>query len=271
MIVFNLIQNNNSAMMKFKILAAATLLATFSAASIVRAEPAASNAEMPFSVAGLFDNVIPSSGSGSDADADSGSSSAPPSGDRDATGTQAFRNFSGQTQAHQDSFNGFSINVPVEFQLNGKGATTNWTGPLLVGKDSSGDEFTGSGLISVNTVEWAAGDPTVACNATVSQYTNDRFYPNDKLSKKQVKFGTIPATVVRFEESIYQRGTRDEKNADDHHRMHFQVCGNGRIYNGTLGYYYGFFKRNDVDVRAVFEAAIQSFKLIPADNSPIGG
>ena len=208
---------------------------------------------------------------GSSKEVDPSSTSSPPSGDRNATGTQSFSNFSGQYTDYADAFNGFSLKIPTEFNLQGKGATTSWGGPLLVGTKANGEDFTGGGLISVNTVEWPAGNPGVACNATVTQYRNDRYYPNDKISSKQVKFGTIPATVVYFEESIYQRGTRDEKNADDHHRLHFQVCGNGRIYNGILSYYYGFFQRPDLDLQSLFETVRQSFELVPADNAPLGG
>ena len=252
------------------LLSTAIAVASLSTGTIANATEIVPVAKNPIQIAGFFDKIAPSRKSGNDGN-NPASVSATPSGDRDSTGTQSFSRFSGQYQDYSDTFNGFKLKIPTEFNLQGKGATTHWGGPLLVGTNASGEEFTGGGLISVNTVEWPAGDPGVACNATVSQYQNDRYYPNDKISSKQVKFGAIPATVVFFEESIYQRGTRDAKNPDDHHRMHFQVCGNGRIYNGILGYYYGSFQRKDIDVQAVFEAVRQSFELVPADNAPIGG
>ena len=260
--------------MKFTPIAAAIAVALVTGSVANAAEVVSvverQNASSQIVAFGLGD-IIPSGGSDAEEVEDASPSASPSTGDRNATGTESFSGFSGGAQNYTDSFNGFKLKIPNEFQIQTKGATTNWGGPLLVGTDASGEEFTGGGLISVNTIEWSAGNPVVACNATVSQYKNDRFYPNDKISSKQVKFGNIPATVVFFEESIYQRGTRDEKNPDDHHRLHFQVCGNGRIYNGLLGYYYGFFKRNDVDVRAVFEAVRDSFELVPADNAAIGG
>ncbi len=258
--------------MKFILTATVIAAYSFGASGLANASETSSASALdgPSRLAGLFDKIVPSSSSDTNRN-NTGPISAPPSGDRNATGTQSFNGFSGQYTDFIDSFNGFKIKLPSEFSLQNKGATTIWGGPLLVGRNTNGEEFTGGGLISVNTVEWPAGNPSVACNATVTQYQSDRFYPNDKISSKQVRFGEIPATVVFFEESIYQRGTRDEKNPDDHHRMHFQVCGNGRIYNGILGYYYGFFKRTDINISTVFEAVRQSFQLVPADNAAIGG
>src|SRR5207247_1800423 len=52
--------------------------------------------------------------------------------------------FSGTFNGYVDTYNGFKFNLPAEFEIENRGATTTWHGPML-------DD--GATTISVNVVE----------------------------------------------------------------------------------------------------------------------
>jgi hypothetical protein len=168
-----------------------------------------------------------------------------------------FAGFSGEYGEYLDDYNGFVVDVPVEFELTSPGQTTNWTGPIL-------DE--GAVGIYVNAAP-LPGVPAETLQETYrQQYEDDRFYTDVQTTSVPYRGCTtstgevcmVPALRVR--EVDNQRGTRTQKNPDDPHRWHLFVFGNERVY--TWGFTGMFQTFQDQEVQATYEDVINSVELV---------
>lgn len=159
--------------------------------------------------------------------------------------------FSGEGTDYEDRYNGFKIRIPQEFELQEKGATTNWIGPII--ED-------GAAGIYINTVEMAGVPSEILYNSNLQAYQNNRNYTD--VVPVTVKFGDETVFAFRCKEAKNKPGTADSKSADDIHRWHLFVFGNNRFY--TLGFTGMFSAFESNTLPPVFEKVIESVELIPA-------
>jgi hypothetical protein len=160
--------------------------------------------------------------------------------------------FSGDTVSYADDFNGFSVTVPVEYELESPGQTTNWIGPILDG---------GAVGIYVNAAPLPGVDPYMLQQVNKQQYEQDSFYTD--VVETTVPYGSGEVLALRVKEGNNLRGTNTEKGPDEIHRWHLLVFGNDRVYTwGFTGMYKTF---DDNDVQALYEDVIESVQLIPID------
>ena len=153
--------------------------------------------------------------------------------------------------AYQDTYNGFKIGIPAEFELQEKGATTNWIGPMMAG---------GVAGIYINTVEMKGVPSEVLYNGNLQSYQNNRNYTD--VVPVPVKLGDRTVFAFRCKEADNKPGTADKKSGDDIHRWHLFVFGNDRFY--TMGFTGMFAAFEDDELPAIFEEVIKSVELIPA-------
>jgi len=163
---------------------------------------------------------------------------------------QTFSGFSGRFTDYQDSYNGFKLKVPVEFPLHEKGATTDWTGPLLDG---------GSALIYINATPLKGVPSQVVYNANLQSKQTDRNFT--EVVPMKVKLGNTAVLAFRCKESNYRPGTADLKAADDIHRWFLFVFGNESVYTIGLTGPFQSFQTNKL--QPTYEAVIKSVELVP--------
>ncbi|MBI3929520.1 MAG: hypothetical protein HY319_28515 [Armatimonadetes bacterium] len=159
--------------------------------------------------------------------------------------------FSGKYTEYTDTYNGYKLKIPVEFVLHEKGASTDWTGPLINGMATS---------MAVNVVEMPRVHPQTLYDANLTSMKDDRFYTEETPVK--VKFAKKTALGFTCKEVNTQRGTTDPKTPDEHHRWHLYVFGNDRAY--TCGFSANFKTFQDGEVQPVYREVIKSFELVPA-------
>jgi len=169
-----------------------------------------------------------------------------------ATSGGEFSGFSGDHEPYTDTFNGFSLDVPVEFEILEPGQTTNWTGPIL-------DE--GATSIYVNAAPLPGVDSGMLQQTYRQQYENDSFYTDVQLLTVPYGNGSVPA--LRTREVDTKRGTNTQKSPDDIHRWHLIVFGNERVY--TWGFTGMFQTFQDNEVQDLYETVIDSVELVGID------
>jgi hypothetical protein len=162
---------------------------------------------------------------------------------------QEFKGFSGNYTDYSDTYNGYKLKVPTEFKLNDKGATTNWTGPLMDG---------GSASIYINAAPLKGVASKVVYDANFKSKKEDRNYT--EVVPVKVNFGGKTAYAFRCKEANHKPGSPEEKGAGDIHRWHLFVFGNEMVY--TMGFTgpYASFKGNKL--QATYEAVIKSVELV---------
>ncbi|KGF71981.1 hypothetical protein DO97_13855 [Neosynechococcus sphagnicola sy1] len=163
---------------------------------------------------------------------------------------QDFTGFSGKYTEYKDSYNGFKLNIPVEFTLHERGATTDWLGPLLDG---------GSALIYINATPMKGVSSKVIYDANLRSKQEDRNVM--AVVPLKVKFGKQTVWAFRYKEANHKPGSPEPKEPGDIHRWHLLVFGNETVY--TLGFTGPFQSFQDNKLQVVYEAVIQSVELIP--------
>lgn len=170
--------------------------------------------------------------------------------DKDAAASQPFHGFSGRFSEYVDTYNGFKIKTPVEFQLGSKGATTDWLGPILDGM---------AGGIYINTVEMKGVPSKVLYDTNLKSKKEDRNYT--EVAPVQIKFGKKNVYAFRCREADHKAGSPEKKESGDHHRWHLYVFGNDRMY--TLGFTGSVASFEAKKLQTVFENTMKSFELVP--------
>lgn len=170
--------------------------------------------------------------------------------DKDATGEQQFGGFSGKYEEYVDTYNGFKIKAPMEFQLKNKGATTDWLGPILDGM---------AGGIYVNAVEMKGVPSKVLYDTNFKSKKEDRNYT--EVVPVKIKFGKQTVYAFRVREADHKVGSPEKKSMDEHHRWHLYVFGNNRMY--TCGFTGSFASFEAKKLQTVFDNVIKSFELVP--------
>jgi hypothetical protein len=163
---------------------------------------------------------------------------------------QSFSGFSGQFTSYVDTYNGFKLNVPVEFPLHEKGATTDWTGPLLDG---------GAALIYINATPLKGVPSQVVYNANLKSKQTDRNFT--QIVPMKVKLGNTTVLAFRCKESNNRPGTPNLKTPDDIHRWFLFVFGNQTVY--TIGFTGPFQSFQTNKLQSTYEAVIRSVELVP--------
>lgn len=181
-----------------------------------------------------------------DDDSDESSST---SSSESTTAPSSFSGFSGESEGYLDDYNGFSVDVPVEYTLNGKGQSTDWIGPIVDG---------GAVSIYVNAAPLPGVDPYTLQQTYKQQYEQDRFYT--EVVETTVPYGNSTVPALRVKEVNNQRGTRDSKAPDDIHRWHLFVFGNERVYTWGFTGMFETFEQNRV--QTLYEDVIDSIELV---------
>ncbi len=158
--------------------------------------------------------------------------------------------FSGQVSEYSDTYNGFRLKIPAEFQLHEKGATTDWIGPILDG---------GSGTIYINVVEMKGVPSKTLYDINLKSKQGDRNYTD--VVPVKVRFGNGTVLAFRCREARNRPGSPDEKAPDDQHRWHLFIFGNDRFYTCGFTGMYASFKANRL--QATYEQVLGSVELIP--------
>ena len=157
--------------------------------------------------------------------------------------------FSGKFAVHSDDYNGYKVKVPVEFNLNDRGATTNWSGPIV-------NDFAAS--MSVNVVEMRDVSSQAIYDANYRSMKKNRDFT--EVVPVKVKWGKKTVLAFRCREATYNSGTREEKAGNEHHRWHLYAYGNGRTYQCSVCGAYSAYKEKKL--QALFEEILKSFELI---------
>ncbi|MDX2228913.1 MAG: hypothetical protein NW220_04720 [Leptolyngbyaceae cyanobacterium bins.349] len=223
-------------MMKLKTFVALGLLGAIAAASPVLAQ------ETLIAFPGININITP--GGSGNSGGSSGSERLPASNDT------SFKGFSGQYSEYADTYNGFKIKVPAEFNLTDKGMTTNWNGPLMDG---------GSALIYINAAPLKGVPSKTAYEINLKSKKEDRNYT--EVVPVTVKMGNKTAYAFRCKEAPNKPGTPDTKAPTDHHRWHLMVFGNETVY--TLGFTGPFASFQSNKLQPTYETVINSVELMP--------
>ncbi len=168
----------------------------------------------------------------------------------DTSTPQSFKGFSGQYTEYADTYNGFKIKIPVEFNLTDKGMTTTWNGPLM-------DD--GSALIYINAAPLKGVASKTAYEINLKSKKEDRNYV--EVVPMKVKMGNTTAYAFRCKEAPNKPGTPDAKAPTDHHRWHLMVFGNETVY--TLGFTGPFASFQSNKLQATYDEVIKSVELIP--------
>lgn len=164
--------------------------------------------------------------------------------------SQSFKGFSGQYAEYADTYNGFKIKIPTEFNLTDKGMTTNWNGPLMDG---------GSALIYINAAPLKGVPSKTAYEINLKSKKEDRNYV--EVVPVTVKMGNKTAFAFRCKEAPNKPGTPDTKSPTDHHRWHLMVFGNETVY--TLGFTGPFAAFQSNKLQVTYEDVIKSVELLP--------
>lgn len=164
--------------------------------------------------------------------------------------SQSFKGFSGQYADYADTYNGFKIKIPTEFNLTDKGLTTNWLGPTMHG---------GAALIYVNAAPLKGVPSKTAYEINLKSKKDDRNYV--EVVPVTVKMANQTTYAFRCKEASNKPGTPDTKAPTDHHRWHLMVFGNETVY--TLGFTGPFAAFQANTLQATYDEVIRSVELIP--------
>ena len=161
--------------------------------------------------------------------------------------------FSGQTTLCEDSYNGYKLAVPSEFQGTGKGANASWEGPKV-------DNF--ATTIFVNCTPMVGVHPQALYDGILRAKKNDRGVTEVVSVKMTGKLKGKPIYAFRCKEVPIQVGTGAPKAADDHHRWFLFVWGNDCAYElAVCGSYKALGQGQELP--PVYDKVIKSFSLIP--------
>ncbi|MDX2244518.1 MAG: hypothetical protein NW224_27910 [Leptolyngbyaceae cyanobacterium bins.302] len=190
---------------------------------------------------GININITPAGNNNNDSKpADNNSTSTP----------QSFKGFSGQSTEYADTYNGFKIKIPTEFNLTDKGMTTTWNGPLMDG---------GSALIYINAAPMKGVASKTVYEINLKSKKDDRNYT--EVVPVTVKMGNKTAYAFRCKEAPNKPGTPDAKAPTDIHRWHLMVFGNETVY--TLGFTGPFASFQSNKLQATYDNVIKSVELVP--------
>ncbi len=169
--------------------------------------------------------------------------------DQQTPSQQEFKGFSGNYAEYADTYNGFKLQIPTEFKLKERGATTDWLGPLMDG---------GSASIYINAAPLKGVPSKVVYEANLKSKKEDRNYTD--VVPVQVKYGNKTVYAFRCKEVNHKPGSPEEKAPDDIHRWHLFVFGNEMVY--TMGFTgpYASFKANKL--QPTYDVVIKSVELI---------
>ena len=100
--------------------------------------------------------------------------------------------FSGKTQVYEDTTNGFRLEVPIEFNLTGRGANTTWEGPKV-------DDFATS--LFVNVTPMPGVHPQAIYDGVVRSKKSDKTAVDVRQIKMPGQLKGKPIFAFRFMES----------------------------------------------------------------------
>ncbi len=160
--------------------------------------------------------------------------------------------FSGKTQVYEDPSTGFRLEVPVEFQLTGRGANTTWEGPKV-------ENFATS--LFVNVTPMPGVHPQAIYDGVVRSKKNDKTAVEVRPIKMPGKLKGKPIFAFRFMESPKTPGSNDEKGAQDHHRWFLYVYGNDSSYELCMAGSYKALGQGQ-ELPGVYLKMLKSFQLI---------
>lgn len=161
--------------------------------------------------------------------------------------------FSGKTQVYEDTTTGFRVDLPIEFQLTGRGANTTWEGPKV-------DDFVTS--VFVNVTPMPGVHPQAIYDGVVRSKKNDKTAVEVRQIKMPGKLKGKPIYAFRFMESPKTPGTNDDKGAQDHHRWFLYVYGNDSAYELCMAGSYQALGLGK-ELPEVYLRILKSFQLIP--------
>lgn len=161
--------------------------------------------------------------------------------------------FSGQVSSYQDTYNGYQLSLPVEFQSTGKGATSTWEGPRV-------DDF--ATTIFVNCTPMPGVHPQALYDGILRAKKTDRGVTEVTPVKMSGKLKNKPIFAFRCKEVATQSGSATPKEPGDFHRWYLYVWGNDCAYElAVCGSYKALGQGQELP--PVYERVIQSFRLIP--------
>ncbi len=160
--------------------------------------------------------------------------------------------FSGKTQTYQDTTTGFRLEVPIEFQLTGRGANTTWEGPKV-------DDFVTS--LFVNVTPMPGVHPQAIYDGVVRSKKNDKTAVDVRQIKMAGKLKGKPIFAFRFMESPKAPGSNDDKGPQDHHRWFLYVYGNDSAYELCMAGSYQALGQGK-ELPDVYLKILKSFQLI---------
>lgn len=160
--------------------------------------------------------------------------------------------FSGKIQVYEDKTTGFRMEVPVEFQLTGRGANTTWEGPKV-------DEFTTS--LFVNVTPMPGVHPQAIYDGVVRSKKVDKNAVDVRQIKMPGKLKGKPIFAFRFMESPKTPGSNEDKGPQDHHRWFLYVYGNDSSYELCMAGSYQALGQGK-ELPEVYLRILKSFQLI---------
>lgn len=160
--------------------------------------------------------------------------------------------FSGKTQLYEDKTTGFRMEVPLEFQMTGRGANTTWEGPKV-------DDFVTS--LFVNVTPMPGVHPQAVYDGVVRAKKNDKTAVEVRQIKMPGKLKGKPVYAFRFMESPRAPGSSQDKAAQDHHRWFLYVYGNDSAYELCMAGSYQALGQGK-ELPEVYLNILKSFRLI---------
>lgn len=110
--------------------------------------------------------------------------------------------FSGKTTPFTDTYNGWKVAVPAELTLQGKGSSTHFEGPNLIG---------GAVSIHVNATLMKGVPSVTMFQVNIKSKKDDRNYTN-VVALPTVKFGRKAVYAFRCSEADHKPGMADPKD-----------------------------------------------------------
>lgn len=160
--------------------------------------------------------------------------------------------FSGKTQVYEDRATGFRMEVPLEFQMTGRGANTTWEGPKV-------DDFVTS--LFVNVTPMPGVHPQAVYDGVVRAKKNDKTAVEVRQIKMPGRLKGKPVYAFRFMESAQAPGSSQDKAAQDHHRWFLYVYGNDSAYELCMAGSYQALGQGK-ELPQVYLKILKSFQLI---------
>lgn len=161
--------------------------------------------------------------------------------------------FSGNTTVYEDTYNGYKLSIPVEFENKQKGANTSWEGPKV-------DDFATS--IFVNCTPMPGVHPQALYDAIIRAKKQDRTVTAVVPIKMTGKLKGKPIYAFRCKEVNTQPGSATPKQPGDFHRWFLFVWGNDSAYELAVCCSYQALGQGK-ELPPVFDKVINSFQLIP--------